>query len=521
MRKTVILCKLRPYPKNSKQDKTIPAYIPLNLLAIVASLIREGYKVIIFDEKFDNDIEDKMLAMKNEAIAVGITAQTGYEIIGGLRISKYAKEVLGIPTIWGGWHASTNPRQTAENPYVDFVVKGMGLQTIIELIKAIEKKKSMQSILGIVYKVKGKVIENPNRKIVDMNEYPMPSYDLIDLEKYIQDACQKGIRMSNDIHFKKERALCYSTSYGCPYNCGFCANNFVFGSKITMLKPETVGEQLEYLVKKYNIQFIQFFDPNFFFNIDRVKKICHEIIRRKLNIKYALGGPRVDQIIRWDNTVLPLLKKSGCVWLGVGSESGSQTMLNYMQKGIKVSDIMTSARKIRKSGIDMTYFFLFGLPKIENKKELHESFTLAAELKKLYPRILLPIYFFDPYPGTKLHQDALKKGFDEPKTLEQWGGYTPEVTDSNPLVTYVGKEYVDLIKRVMIFYLPLAYPADMVLGTLTYVKSRMKKGKYKYLLRFLHVLAKVRVDNEFYSFPIEWIIFKFIQRMMPNKIYKR
>ena len=123
-----------------------------------------------------------------------------------------------------------------------------------------------------------------------------------------------------------------------------------------------MGEQVEYLVKKYDIQLVQFIDPNFFLNIRRVKDICHEILKRNLNIKYAIGGPRVDQVVKWDNSVLPLLRESGCIWLGVGSESGSQNVLNYMQKGIKSSDIMKAARKIHKSGIDMTFFFCSACP---------------------------------------------------------------------------------------------------------------------------------------------------------------
>lgn len=521
MKKTVVLFKPRPYPQNSYLDKTIPAYVPLSLLAVASPLLMEGYRVVVFDEKIDSNIEERMLKLQEDIIAVGISAQTGYEIVGGLRVSKFAKEVLGVPTIWGGWHASTTPQQTAENAYVDYVVKGQGLQTIIDLVETINKGLPVENILGIAYKKNGIILETPNRPLVDINNYPMPRYDIINIERYIQDGCQKGIRLTNDIHAKKERALIYSSSYGCPYRCGYCSCNYVSGDRITMLKAEIVGEQLESLVKKYNVQLVQFIDANFFVDIERVKNICREIIKRDLHIKYALGGPRVDQVVKWDDAVLALLQESGCIWLGIGSESGSQRMLDYMRKDIHASDIMKAARKVYQSGIDMTFFFLFGLPTDETKKDLYESFKLAAQLKELYPRILLPMYFFDPYPGTPLYQDALRRGFKVPKSLEEWGKFIPEVTREHKLVTYVSKRYADLIKRVIIFYLPLAYPADMVLGTLTYIKSYMEKGKYKYLLRFLHHLAKIRVEKQWYFFPFEWRVFNFFQRLMPLTFYKK
>ncbi|MHB8066848.1 MAG: B12-binding domain-containing radical SAM protein [Desulfobaccales bacterium] len=521
MKNTVVLIKPRPYSKGSHEDNTIPAYMPLSLLAIAAPLIKEGYQVVVFDEKFDSDIEGKMSLLREDTIAVGITAQTGYEIVGGLRISKYAKEVLGLPTIWGGWHASTNPKQTAEDPFVDYVVKGQGLQTMVDLVGAIKNDLPAFDIQGLAFKNNGHIHETKNRKLVDINQYPMPAYHIVDLEKYIDDCCEKGVRITNNIHFKKERILLYSSSYGCPFKCGYCANNYVYGNSSVALKAEAVGEQLEYLVKKYDIQLVQFIDPNFFLNIRRVTDICHEILKRNLNIKYAIGGPRVDQVMKWDDSVLPLLRESGCIWLGVGSESGSQNVLNYMRKGIESSDIMKAARKIHKSGIDMTFFFMFGLPIDESEEDLMASFKLATQLKELYPKILLPMYFYDPYPGTPLYKDALKRGLKEPKSLEEWGKFKPEVTEKHPLVTYVSKKYVDMVKRVIIFYLPLAYPADMVLGTLTYIKSRMKNGKYKYLLKLLNKLAKFRVKSEWYSFPFEWMMFKLIQRIKPGLFYKR
>lgn len=525
MKKTVALVKPLPYPQGSRRDLSTPAYLPLGLLAIAAPLLAAGYKVVVLDEKFDQDIEGQLNNLRDELLAVGITAQTGYEIIGGLRISRYARARLKVPTIWGGWHASTNPAQTAVDPDVDYVVKGQGLQTLLDLIRALEQNSPLSEIPGLLYKVDGQVRENANRPLVDINLYPEPAYELVDVERYIQDASRLGIRITNDIHIKKERFFLYSSSYGCPHRCGYCASASVHGRNIVMLTPEAVGEQLQHLVDRYNVQMVQFIDPNFFHNTARVKGICHEILRRGLNIKFAVGGPRVDQIMRWDDEVLPLLKQSGCIWLGVGSESGSQDVLDYMHKGIKAKDIMTAAGKLFASGIDMTFFFMFGLPRQETRQDLLASFRLAGELKKLYPRILLPMYFYDPYPGTPMYEDALQKGFKAPQSLEEWGHYdpnvSPEVADRKKNVSYVTENMTDLVKRAIVFYLPLAYPADMKLGTLTNVKSYLEKGRFRVPVRWLHRLARLRVERGFYSLPVEWIVFKGMATAMPNRFYKK
>lgn len=525
MKKTVALVKPMPYPKGSRRDQSTPAYLPLGLLAIAAPLLAAGYKVVVYDEKFDDDIEGRLDAIKDDLLAVGITAQTGYEIIGGLRISRHVKSRLQVPTIWGGWHVSTNPAQSAADPDVDYVVKGQGLQTLLDLIRALEQKAPLEGIPGLLYKVDGQVRENGNRPLVDINLYPEPAYELVDVERYIQDASRLGIRISNDIHIKKERFFLYSSSYGCPHRCGYCASASVHGRNIVMLEPETVGEQLQHLVERYDVQMVQFIDPNFFHSTARVKGICREIIRRGLNIKFAVGGPRVDQIMRWDDEVLPLLKQSGCIWLGVGSESGSQDVLDYMHKGIKAADIMTAARKVFASGIDMTFFFMFGLPRKETSEDLRASFRLAAQLKELYPRILLPMYFFDPYPGTPMYEDALQKGFQAPPSLEAWGHYdpnvSPEVADKKRKFSFVSGATTDLVKRAIVFYLPLAYPADMKLGTLTDVKSYLEKGRHRVLVGLLHRLARFRVERDFYSLPVEWIAFKWMAVAMPNRFYKR
>jgi len=369
MKNTVVLFKPRTYPKGSRNDRMTPVHLPLGLLTVASPLVRDGYRVVVYDENFEEDIKTKLQVLKDDIIAIGITAQTGYEIVGGVRMSKYAKETLKVPTIWGGWHPSTVPRQTAENIYVDFVVKGAGQQTLLDLIKAINNDLSFKDIESILYKKNGNIFENRTRRLMDINNYPLPSYDLVDVEKYIQDGCNKGTGISNDVHFKKERMLMYVTSYGCVHRCRYCAATSVFNRQITLLKAETVGEQLESLVKKYNIQTIFFIDSNFFASAERVKKICNEILKRRLNIKYV-ADPRVDHIMRWDGSVLPLLKKSGCVWLGVGSESGSQNILDYMQKDIKASDIMKAARKVLAAGIDVTFFFMFAMPMNESKKDL-------------------------------------------------------------------------------------------------------------------------------------------------------
>lgn len=132
----IVLFRPPPLPRKSFNPN-----VPLSLLAIAAPLEKMGYIVKIVDGCVDEDYKEKVLKLVNGAICLGITSITGYQIKGGLEVSKAVKEKYPhIPIVWGGWHPTLLPKQTVACPYVDIVVKGQGERTFAELVECLRKK---------------------------------------------------------------------------------------------------------------------------------------------------------------------------------------------------------------------------------------------------------------------------------------------------------------------------------------------------------------------------------------------
>src|SRR3989338_1427528 len=158
--------------------------VPLNLLTL-ASLIKNKYEIKIFDF-VDNELEKNILKESENALCIGISAITGYQIKDGLRIAKLVKEKFpGIPVIWGGWHPSILPLQTIKNPYVDIVVRGQGAKPLRDIANALAGNKPLDDIKGIIFKKNGEIKENPDKEFEEIDDlYPLP-FELINIKKYI------------------------------------------------------------------------------------------------------------------------------------------------------------------------------------------------------------------------------------------------------------------------------------------------------------------------------------------------
>jgi len=123
--------------------------MPLSILALVPELKKRGYSVILIDERLDRHALSTLERSLPDAICVGISSITGYQIQGGIAAAKFVRERRDVPIVWGGWHVSLLPEESVRSPYVDIVVRGQGEITFAELVRAIEEKKHLKEILGI------------------------------------------------------------------------------------------------------------------------------------------------------------------------------------------------------------------------------------------------------------------------------------------------------------------------------------------------------------------------------------
>jgi anaerobic magnesium-protoporphyrin IX monomethyl ester cyclase len=303
-------------PKTSEISRR-KGVLPLALLSISAKLKEKGYKIVILDEAIDTFSEEWL----DGALCFGISAMIGYQIYSALIMAKRIKKLRPkIPIVWGGWHPSIQPEQTAENENVDFLVRGQGEVTFYELVKAIEQNDGFETILGLTYKRDGKIQSNPDRPIMDPNTFPRLPYELIEMQKYIH-VSEFG-----------QRTINYLSSIGCPFNCGFCAEKLVHRRKWIPLASERVLDDLEYLINTYSVDSVVINDSEFFINEKRVAQICRGMIDRGFHIKWGNVNGRADILMRYKEGTWELMRKSGLQSILTGAETYDPTVLKLINK---------------------------------------------------------------------------------------------------------------------------------------------------------------------------------------------
>jgi radical SAM superfamily enzyme YgiQ (UPF0313 family) len=452
---------------------------PIGILHLASVLKEAKYDVKIVDIR----VEDYQSIDLNDTLFCGITAFTGTMVTWGLKIAKFIRDKNPeIPIVWGGVHASILPKQTCEHPLVDMVVKGEGEKTVVELAKALESGSTLEDIEGVVYKNDEEIIENPDRPFIDLNELPYLPYELLNSEKYNLSTVY--------VH----------TSRGCPYNCKFCYNRNYNKLSYRSKEPERVLDEIEYVLKKFgsNVTEISFVEDNFFVSRKRVEKICKGLIDRKINIKWS-ALCRVDYFSKYSDEFIDLLVKSGCRAIAFGAESGSEKVLESINKGIKVEDTLTTIKRCKEFGIASDFSFVIGLPG-ETRRDIYKTMDLIDERERIdHHNGASHIFIYVPYPGTPLFADAVKMGFDNPSSLEEWGdlyfgGKTKIFPDCQSKV--YGKKHARLLETLF----GIVHIIFQKHSTTNPIKRAM--------IGFLMASGKFRWRHKFFSFPIEWMIFQ-------------
>jgi radical SAM superfamily enzyme YgiQ (UPF0313 family) len=445
--------------------------MPLALLSIGSMLDPEYYDVIIIDGRVEENPLQMVLEACQDAICFGVTSLTGNPLNDALLVTKSVRaEHTKIPIIWGGWHTSLFPEDTLrDEEAIDISVQAQGEITFREIVMAIESGASYEHIAGICYiNDKNEIIKNPGRMLEDMNFLPRVNYDLIDVEKYFKA--------------KKKRQFDYISSTGCRFRCTFCADPSVFSRKWTSISPERMGEELEHWYKKYKFTDVNFQDETFFTKRQRVSSIASELIKRKIDISWA-GTLRADQGSRMSNEDYDLCKQSGLRRVLVGVESGSQVMMDWLAKDIKIEQVYKTAEQCAARGIDVIFPFIVGFPN-ETKQSVDDSMRVARELNTMHPGFTTPIFYFKPYPGSKITDEVVEQGYKLPQTIKEWSDFD-FVGSIGP---WVDEEKYKLIERFKFF--------------------NKIAGRKKSLLSLpIQWLANFRCKNKIFAFPVEKYIY--------------
>ena len=476
-------------PKPRKH--TFSSAIPVALLRLASMLDRSKYdpKIITATPKYD--YEQKIVDESKDALCLAVGVLTGHDIEEAINVIKRVRKANPkLPIIWGGWHASIFPQQTLESEHADIIVNGQGELTFKELVEAIEKKESLEGVLGISFKKDGKIIHNPPRPFEDINKFPELPYDLIDIENYVDN-------------FDGLRAMFYVTSQGCPFPCKYCAEPMVFKQRWSALSNDRILKDWKFFVEKHNIEFIIIGDDNFFIGEARVRDFCEKLIKMKLPLKWGRVSGRVRQMLAFKDETWQLIKDSGLTDIQIGAESGLQEVLDFVNKQMTVDEVVQFIEKTRQFGIKATPALILGLPTDKFKgvpdkevqRQLDRQWNAMFDLldrcygkHRDYDEIRL--FAYDPYPGNPLYDLSCELGFEAPKNLEGWSVIRP--------APWIPDKLRERIKMLQYFLFPYARDA--------YQDRHIKK--FKLLQKFFHKSAQWRWRHRFFALPLEYKMYR-------------
>ncbi|HPL95296.1 MAG TPA: radical SAM protein [bacterium] len=396
-------------PKNNALETT---YAPLGLLSL-AAYIRSEFEVKIIDLRFTTTNELYQLIKDWQPLAVGFSMLTGSAITQIIEVSQFIKENYPeIKTIVGGIHPTFFPQQTLANQYLDFVVINEGEKVMLDLLKSLVGDQNFSNINNLCWKDKNHEIHcnQLNDNFLNLNDLPMPAWDLIDVTRYVKNLSTNP----------GEYVIDFYTSKGCPFPCSFCYNLNFNKRQWRARSAERAVAELEYLFNQYHINYFIIHDDNFVVDRERALKFAELILAKGLKVKYSVDA-RVDF---FDYNFLQTLKESGLCELRVGCESGSNRLLKeIIDKQITVEQIIRAVEIAKSLDLKVLLSFVIAWP-TETIKERQATINLILKLLSLHPGAwIYPLWIYIPYPGTTLFNKATELGFQAPENLESWGNY--------------------------------------------------------------------------------------------------
>jgi anaerobic magnesium-protoporphyrin IX monomethyl ester cyclase len=445
-----------PYPTEPYQHTPFP---PLGLGYLAAVLEKNHYEVDVIDCQASKlSYEDfKRELNRRQPNVVGVTSTTRlYK--SALQIAKIAKEVCpNCLTILGGSHVTFWDEEALnECPQLDVIIRREGEYTLLELVQRLETGKSIHDVIGTTLRKDGKIVKNPDRPYIEnLDELPFPARHLWPLE---------DLRKIEDIFY-------LTTSRGCIYWCEFCSAVRMFGRRFRMRSIKNVVDELEYLHKTYDATFFTFCDDAFTVNQARTEELCDEILNRGLKIKWNCGT-RVDMVTK---ELLKKMKDAGCVSVWFGVESGSQHVLDEMQKGISPEQTIKAVGWVRELGLKPAPNVLLGFPG-ETKESALKTIKFA---QKISPDDVAYYNIATPLPGTPLYDLVKEKGWLKITDFDKYDCKTPVF--ETPMLS--SKDLAELHEKAFrSFYLRPTYILRMFLkrGRYGFTASRIAM---RYILR--------------------------------------
>lgn len=387
---------IQPRGTEDTRAEYVSTQFPINLGFIAAVLRNDGHEIRLLDLNVC-DIDLKKYLADFSPQAVGITAMTPAVMSAGEAAKTVKASDPEIITILGGVHASALPYETmAEFPAIDILVFGEGEETAVELARAIENKKELSGILGIIFRQNGGLVKTAPRALIkNLDSVPFPARDLIDMSLYKKSHVSRGFsrRYLNIAEIM--------TSRGCPNRCIFCAGHINYGTSLRFRSFESIAAEIKEVMERYGVNHIDIEDDTFTLNRALVEKLCGFFKENKLTWNC---NSRVNTVTR---ELIKKMADCGCQKISFGVESGSPRILGLIKKGITIPQIQQAFAWAKQSGIKyIEGTFILGCHIEETRDDIEMTKNLIWELMPDFAMLSVMC----PFPGTEVYDDMKREG---------------------------------------------------------------------------------------------------------------
>ncbi|SEQ12556.1 B12-binding domain-containing radical SAM protein [Flavobacterium urocaniciphilum] len=394
------------YKLDAKQWKNKMPFPPLGTLYAASLLRNNGFEVNLFDTNLrDNPYEIESI-LKESKPKFLVIYDDGFNYLTKMCLTNMREACFEMIKIGKSYNCNiivcssdaTDHYEKYLNQGADFVIRGEGELTLLELVNALERNQSYQEIQGIVFKDNSEIKVNSSRNVLQhLDDLPLPAWDLVDMESY------KNVWKQS----KQEFTLNIATTRGCPYKCNWCAKP-IYGNRYNAHSPEYIVNEIKFLKEKFGVSRFWICDDIFGLKPNWAQEFNQLLKEKDLKISYFIQS-RVDLLLKEDT--IAVLAESGLEEVWVGAESASQKILDAMDKGIKVEEIYEATRLLKAKKVKVAFFLQFGYLE-ENQDDIQKTIAMVKELKP--DNIGISVSY--PLPGTKFY-DKVK---DDLKLKANW-----------------------------------------------------------------------------------------------------
>jgi anaerobic magnesium-protoporphyrin IX monomethyl ester cyclase len=435
-----------------KQWATGQPYAPLATIGAAALLRQHGFAVSLFDTMFVESPDQVIQSLSTEKPDFFVVYDDGFNYLTKMCLTNMREAAFRMIqlarrqgcTVIVSSSDSTDHYQEYLEKGADFVLLGEGEQTLLELVTTIsDGRDDFSRIAGLAWLQNRLPVRNGARKVMkDLDSLPLPAWDLVDVESY------RKVWMDHHGYF----SINVSTTRGCPFKCNWCAKP-IYGNRYNARSPQHVVEEIKMLKTTYAFDHIWMCDDIFGLKPNWVDEFADLVQKEGLHFRFKIQS-RADLLLQ--ENYVRALASAGCDNSWMGAESGSQKILDAMDKGTTVEQIAEATRRLRQHGIRPGFFIQFGYPG-ETKEDIDLTIRMINHL--LPDEIGISVSY--PLPGTVFYERVKS----ELKEKTNW-------TDSDELQLMFRNTYPPAFYKQLHRYVHRSYRWHFALRQLTQSLAR-------------------------------------------------